>query len=67
MSSKVPRYCMFLDWYSKNAPVIQLLGNTGGGLINFLLQKGGGLLEREAYLRGGELNRGFVVDALIFR
>ena len=49
ISSKPPGYCMFPDWYSKNAPVIQLLlivlgvkvkGDRREGLINFLLQKG---------------------------
>ena len=40
------------------------LNRKGGGVINFLPLKRGGLLERGgAYLRGG-LNRGFTVSML---
>ena len=69
--SKAPRYCMFLDWYSKNALVIQLLivlgvkehsEGRGGGRVErvnkFLVPKKGGR-ERGAYLKVG-LNRGYI-------
>ena len=63
---------MFLDWYSKNALVIQLLivlgvkehreGRGGGGRVErvnkFLVPKKGGR-ERGAYLKVG-LNRGYI-------